>query len=73
VVARERPAVASTLGGGCRVDAEPVSTYVIREDGEVEWQPVFDLSSVIRRGQQVGRDMVALLVLWGVVRALRGR
>ncbi len=71
MVARERPAVASTLGGGCRVDAEPVSTYVIREDGEVEWQPVFDLSGVIRRGQLVG--MVALLVLWGVVRALRGR
>jgi uncharacterized spore protein YtfJ len=57
-------------GGGFRVDAEPVGAYVLR-DGVVEWQPVFDLSGVIRRGQLVG--MVALLVLWVVVRTLRGR
>ena len=57
-------------GGGFRVDAEPVGAYVIR-DGEVEWQPVFDLGAVIRRGQLVG--MAALLVLWAVIRALRSR
>jgi hypothetical protein len=60
-------------GGGLRVDAEPVGAYVIR-DGKVKWQPVFDLSGVIRRirrGQLVG--VVALVVLWTVVRVLRGR
>ena len=57
-------------GGGFRVDAEPVGAYVIK-DGDVEWQPDLDLSGVIRRGQLVG--MVALLVLWVVVRTLRGR
>jgi uncharacterized spore protein YtfJ len=57
-------------GGGFRVDAEPVGAYVIR-DGEVEWQPVFDLSAVVLRGQLVG--MVALLVLWAVIRGLRSR
>ena len=57
-------------GGGFRVDAEPIGAYVIR-DGEVEWQPVFDLNSVIRRGQLVG--MVALVVLWAVIRVLRSR
>jgi uncharacterized spore protein YtfJ len=57
-------------GGGFRVDAEPLGAYVIR-DGEVEWQPVFDLSAVIRRGQLVG--MVALLVLGLVIRVLRSR
>jgi uncharacterized spore protein YtfJ len=57
-------------GGGFRVDAEPVGAYVIR-DGEVEWQPAFDLNGVIRRGQLVG--MAALLVLWAVLKTLRGR
>jgi uncharacterized spore protein YtfJ len=57
-------------GGGYRVDAEPVGAYVIR-DGEVEWQPAFDLNGVIRRGQLVG--MAALLVLWAVLKTLRGR
>ncbi len=57
-------------GGGFRVDAEPVGAYVVR-DGEVEWQPVFDLSAVVRRGQLLG--MVALLVIWVVVKALRSR
>lgn len=57
-------------GGGFRVEAEPVGAYVIRE-GEVEWQPVFDLNAVVRRGQLVGG--VALVVLWGVVRILRSR
>ncbi len=55
-------------GGGFRVDAEPVGAYVIR-DGEVEWQPVFDLSAVVLRGQLVG--MVALLILWAVIRVFR--
>ena len=57
-------------GGGFRADAEPVGAFVIR-DGEVEWKPVFDLGATVRRGQLVG--VVALLVLWAVVRALRGR
>lgn len=57
-------------GGGFRVDAEPVGAYVIR-DGEIEWQPVFDLSAVIRRGQLVGA--VALVVLWAVIKVLRSR
>jgi hypothetical protein len=47
-----------------------VGAFVIR-NGEVEWKPVFDLSSTVRRGQLVG--VVALLVLWAVIRALRGR
>ena len=57
-------------GGGFRADAEPVGAFVIR-DGQVEWKPVFDLGATVRRGQLVG--IVALLVLWAVVRALRGR
>jgi hypothetical protein len=57
-------------GGGFRSDAEPVGAFVIR-NGEVEWQPAFELSGVIRRGQLVG--MVALLVLLVVGRMLRGR
>jgi hypothetical protein len=55
---------------GFRADAEPVGAFVIR-NGEVEWKPVFDLSATVRRGQLVGA--VALLVLWAVIRALRGR
>ena len=57
-------------GGGFRADAEPVGAFVIRK-GKVEWKPVFDLSGTIRRGQLVG--VVALLVLWAVIRTLRGR
>ncbi len=56
------------LGGGCRVDAEPVSAYVIRGE-KVEWQPVFDLSQVVNRGQLVG--MVALVVLGAVLKVWR--
>jgi uncharacterized spore protein YtfJ len=58
------------IGGGFRVDAEPVGAYVMRGN-EVEWQPVFDLSRVIHRGQLVG--MVALVVLWAVVKTVRSR
>ncbi len=57
-------------GGGFRVDAAPVGAYVIR-NGEVDWQPVFDLGAAVRRGQLVG--MVALLVLWAAIRGLRSR
>jgi uncharacterized spore protein YtfJ len=57
-------------GGGFRADAEPVGAFMIR-DGQVEWKPVFDLGATVRSGQLVG--VVALLVLWAVVRALRGR
>ncbi len=57
-------------GGGFRADAEPVGAFVIRE-GEVEWKPVFDLSSIVRRGQLVG--VIALLVLLAVIRVLRRR
>ena len=42
------------------MDAEPVGAYVIK-DGEVEWQPVFDLSGVIWRVQLV--RVVASVVL----------
>jgi uncharacterized spore protein YtfJ len=57
-------------GGGFRADAEPVGAFVIR-NGEVEWKPVFDLSATVRRGQLVGA--IALVVLWALIRALRGR
>lgn len=57
-------------GGGFRADAEPVGAFVIR-NGQVEWKPVFDLSATVRRGQLLG--VMALLVLWAVIRALRGR
>ena len=57
-------------GGGFRADAEPVGAFVIR-NGEVEWKPVFDLSAAVRRGQLVGA--VALVVLWALIKALRGR
>ena len=40
-------------------------------NGEVEWKPVFDLSATVRRGQLVG--VVALLVVWALIKALRGR
>ncbi len=56
------------ISGGFRVDAEPVGAYVIRGE-EVEWQPVFDLSRVVNRGQLVG--VVALVVLGAVVKILR--
>lgn len=57
-------------GGGFRADAEPVGAFVIR-NGEVEWKPVFDLSGIARRGQLVG--IVALLVLWALIRSLQRR
>ncbi len=57
-------------GGGFRADAEPVGAFIIK-NGEVEWKPVFDLSSVVRRGQLIG--FVALLVLLALIRALRER
>ena len=57
-------------GGGFRADAEPVGAFVIR-NGEVEWKPVFDLSATVRRGQLVG--VVVLLVVWALIKALRGR
>ena len=57
-------------GGGFRADAEPVGAFVIR-NGEVEWKPVFDLSATVRCGQLMGA--VALLVLWALIKALRGR
>jgi uncharacterized spore protein YtfJ len=57
-------------GGGFRADAEPVGAFVIRNGG-VEWKPVFDLNGTVRRGQLVG--VVALLVIWALIKALRGR
>ena len=57
-------------GGGFRSDAEPVGAFVIR-NGEVEWKPVFDLSSVVRRGQLIG--FIVLLVLLALLGALRKR
>jgi uncharacterized spore protein YtfJ len=56
-------------GGGFRADAEPLGAFVIR-DGEVEWKAVFDLDSVVRRGQLVGMVMlVVLVVVLGLRRA----
>ena len=57
-------------GGGFRSDAEPVGAFVMR-NGEVEWKPVFDLSSVVRRGQLIG--FIVLLVLLALLGALRKR
>ena len=57
-------------GGGFRADAEPVGAFVIK-NGEVEWKPVFDLSGTVRRGQLVG--VVALLVLWALIKSLKRR
>ena len=55
-------------GGGFRADAEPVGAFVIK-NGEVEWKPVFDLSSVVRRGQLIGfMVLLVLLALLGVLR-----
>jgi uncharacterized spore protein YtfJ len=55
-------------GGGVGLTARPVGAYVIK-DGTVTWEPAFDLSRVVLRGQLVG--VVALLSLRWIVRALR--
>ncbi len=48
--------------------ARPVGAYVIK-DGTVTWEPAFDLSRVVLRGQLVG--VVALLSLPWIARAVR--
>ena len=55
-------------GGGVGLTARPVGAYVIK-DGSVTWEPAFDLSRVVLRGQLVG--MLALVSLRWVARALR--
>jgi len=55
-------------GSGGGLIARPVGAYVIK-DGMVSWEPAFDLTRVVLRGQLVGA--VALLSLRWVVRALR--
>jgi uncharacterized spore protein YtfJ len=55
-------------GGGVGLVARPVGAYVIK-DGMVSWQPAFDLSRVVFRGQLVG--MVAVLTVGWIVRAFR--
>jgi uncharacterized spore protein YtfJ len=46
-------------GGGFGVNARPVGAYVIRE-GEVSWQPAFDLNRAILGCQLLG--LVALIL-----------
>jgi len=62
------PAEGEGEGGGVGLSARPVGAYVIK-DGTVTWEPAFDLSRVVFRGQLVG--LVALLTLAWVVRARR--
>ncbi|HEV3496018.1 MAG TPA: spore germination protein GerW family protein [Actinomycetes bacterium] len=64
----DQPQTGEGEGGGVGLTARPVGAYVIK-DGGVSWEPAFDLSRVVLRGQLVG--MVALVSLRWVARALR--
>ncbi len=55
-------------GGGYGVSASPVGAYVIR-NGEVKWQPAFNLNRVILGGQLV--VVAALLVVRAIVTSRR--
>ena len=55
-------------GGGYGVSASPVGAYVIR-NGEVKWQPAFNLNRVILGGQLV--VVAALLVMRAIVTSRR--
>ena len=55
-------------GGGYGVSASPVGAYVIR-NGEVKWQPAFNLNRVILGGQLV--VVAALLVVRAIVNSRR--
>jgi uncharacterized spore protein YtfJ len=64
----DQPQTGEGEGGGVGLTARPVGAYVIK-DGSVTWEPAFDLSRVVLRGQLVG--MLALVSLRWVARALR--
>lgn len=53
-------------GSGFGLRARPVGAYVIR-DGEVRWEPAFDLNRALLLGQLL---LIAVLLLW---RGLSGR
>ena len=62
-----REASAGTgTGGGFGVSARPVGVYVIKE-GQVRWEPAFDLNRVILGGQIVA--VLALLTLRSILTA----
>ncbi|HET9119753.1 MAG TPA: spore germination protein GerW family protein [Solirubrobacterales bacterium] len=52
-------------GGGFGLRARPVGAYVVR-DGQVAWQPAFDLNRVILGGQLVA--VAALFVIGSILR-----
>jgi uncharacterized spore protein YtfJ len=68
----QRPAEAGPqgLGGGLGIVARPVGAFVIK-DGEVRWQPAFDLTRVAIGGQVLG--VVALLTLRRLIKVLGRR
>ncbi|HKC73534.1 MAG TPA: spore germination protein GerW family protein [Chloroflexota bacterium] len=53
-------------GGGFGVAARPVGVYVI-QDGQVRWEPAFDLNRVILGGQLV--VVIILLTLRSILKA----
>lgn len=58
-------------GGGFGLSARPVGVYVVRE-GDVRWEPAFDLNRVAIMGLMTG--IVALLVLRSLGKSIfRGR
>jgi uncharacterized spore protein YtfJ len=57
-------------GGGFGVSATPAGVYVIK-NGNVRWEPAFDLNRTVLMGQIVG--IVALLTVRSVVKALTKR
>lgn len=62
--------VQGNAGGGFGVVAKPAGAYVIK-DGEVRWEPAFDLNRTILVGQIVA--IVALLTLRSIVKAIAKR
>ena len=53
-------------GGGFGVSARPVGVYVIQE-GQVRWEPAFDLNRVILGGQLVA--VIFLLTVRSILKA----
>jgi uncharacterized spore protein YtfJ len=57
----------SGSGSGFGVSGRPVGIYLIDKNGQVSWQPAFDLNRVILGGQLVG--VAFLFVLRGIAKA----